>query len=473
MEQPEITVLSGSGVPPGSAARIAWLAFSDQHLSAGPMTDIRQYKPFWTRVALVIKAKWSAAHAYEIISVPNPLEDFWYDGEFADCVATFGEKHCAAEKAVGVSNGDTFDPFAVTHDGEVEDPDDEDSQVVKMIKIIAAHRRFIEAIRAHIRLPNGYWVFVKGNHDQSLDLDGVQQVIIDYLTDGDPLLAAKIFFADKKVAYEYFEEGVLFKHGNDAEPHNAIKPETSIVTERFGVKLKRPMMNKPIGSELAIRLSNRIKIRNALVGRTRKERIVWLNAILFKWLWGLFSGRILVLFYVWLLSHPSWTRVKTSFQGIWSTIDPYEVKPYAEKERERTGAKVVVMGHNHTADKDEWYLNSGTWTKQFRIEGEDEHPFAKHLFKIAFATFTLFGVMATFLPQYVDPEDRFRWLVGIAIALSSFPTVRGIFHLFTKEPKVIEDPKLTFVEIALLADGELKKDLLIYDQVTREIREYI
>lgn len=460
-----------------SSAKYAWIEFSDMHLGSGSFEEYRRGLPLRQKLGLIARGRFREAFVTRLEPVVNPLEDFYYDVQFGRVLDGFRSRHAGAERCTLVLNGDCFDPLAVAHDGRIEDPNDESAQVGKARKIARGHPAYFEAIRRHVMLPNCHVVIIPGNHDQHLDFLGVQRVYLDAMTGGDPALKARVIIADcrHRRPHEWFEDGLLFKHGHCAEPFNGVDPKTSIMNRRFGIKLKEPLLNKPIGSDMAVRISNRIKQKNALVGRVRKESQVWLHAIRHDWWWGVYhAGTALLLFNLSELRKLSWTRLKAAAQAVRGTIEPYPVKPHARKLFEQMpGTEIVVCGHDHHAAKEGWYINAGTWTRQYRIDESKNHPFARHLLKTALWTFALFGVLAVVAPQFVDTERPMRWLIGIAIALAALPTVRGIIKVFTVKPEITEDPLLTFVTIERGRDGQLRKDVMIYDYVTHEIREYL
>jgi len=310
--------------------------------------------------------------------VDNWLEEFHYDGEFANFLDLICERYRDCGTLRLRLLGDIFDPLTVSWKGQYQDPLYEDVAEAKLRRIIAGHPTFIQSLARFVARPNCRLDFFAGNHDLFLVWPKVQQLLRVVLANGDADLNSKIRFVDHLQCFRLKEQGVLYEHGNKAEPHNSVKPKDAIVTEVLGQELKHPILNAPYGNYMFVDMVIRLKYGNPLVGSVRSDKRVWNYAFRYRWVWGLRTGVLLLWHFIY--SHflaIADIRRKATFRRIldivaWTTSNQ-SVDQYAEQLLERNpDVKVVALGHSHnkrclTSDKGT-YLNVGNWSRSYRLE---------------------------------------------------------------------------------------------------------
>ncbi|MEY4744894.1 MAG: hypothetical protein RL272_839 [Candidatus Parcubacteria bacterium] len=486
---------------------------SDMHLSAGKVLQVRVKRSLSHRVRRWMKGLFAGVDSPAVVEVPNPLEDFVYDDIFAAFVARVVATYGRADTLRIRLMGDVFDPLAVTWNGSLSDPPFEAAAAFKMRKIIRGHAAFFDALAGFIRLPNAKLDVFVGNHDQFLCWPKVQHEVVRRLAGGDSAAAAKIRFVDQSMGFEDFDRGVLYDHGMNAEAHNTIDPRTAILTDHFGKPLKRPVLNKPLGSHMTVTLANRLKLKNPLIGRMPTEWDIWLHAAKHQWAWGVFAGFALLWMLVYNQLFAFWdirrkTGLLTVLRVVIATTKHNPVDTYAEKAfRRREGARVVVLGHSHIPRRvtgpDGTYINTGTWAMKLRFV----HPtFAcrwtrfrwlevvwltiRHFLKTGELAFTrqltkLLGFVAAVAAGVVFlltsfPRNGFHVLsydlldlklpVGILLV---FLVVAGLFRIFAIKPDLADDTQFTFGLVRHGKDGGLQADLMRYMPHEDAIRDYV
>lgn len=513
MDKPE----NADIVPPGVHAEEGDRPFeevnvvvSDMHLSAGKTLTVRARHTFRYKAARLVRRIRGHAEPPDVVEVPNPLEDFLYDDVFAAFVNHLVRRFEGADVLRLRLMGDVFDPLAITWQGRLVDPPFETVAVRKMRAVIAGHPGFFDALALFVRGPNAKLDLFVGNHDQFLAWPRVQREIVRRVAGDDLAAASRIRFVDQSMDFEETSRDVLYYHGMNADPHNRMDPKQTLLTELFGKRMKRPVLNQPLGSHMTVELASRIKLFNELVGRTHSERDVWIDAIKRRWSWGVYAGLMLAWFlYNQLFStfdHRRRTKVTTILEVILSMFRKNPVDGYAAKLlRQREGVRVVVLGHSHVARRvtgpEGTYLNTGTWShtvklvwptfdlrwKRFRwlelawrtllhFLRTGELRFARQMTKLlgfvaGIAAACAYLMMSFTQNGFGDLSPTLTVLkvpVGILLV---FYVIKGLFGIFAVKPDVVDATRFTFALVTHGHDGRLTADLMEYvpdEDVVRE-----
>lgn len=487
------------------------IVLSDLHLSEGKTLIRTETLPFARRMWRWIRSLIGPVEPLREIEEKNPLEDFPHDEIFDAFVHKISERYAGMPVLRLRLMGDAFDPLAVTWKGKFIDHPFEYVAEDKIRRIIEGHRVFFDALVRFLHLPNTQLDLFVGNHDQFLVWPAVQDMIRNRLCGEDPSLLAKLRFVDQDMNFTDVHRRVLYYHGMNAEPSNTINAEDCILYTRFGVKLDRPVLNMPLGSYMTIRVVNKIKMKNPLVGRLHNVASVWVNAALHRWGWNVYAGAALFWTFVhsqllafWNIRRKSkfWLTVKIVF----ATIVDDSVGRYANKMlKDRDDVDVVVMGHDHRWRRQSGaagtYINTGSWALMFDLV-EPEFPrlwkrfrrieklwrgllhflqtgeirFAAQLTKLI-GFITLVAAMSTFLAVSFPAEEG--WMIwGMHISgfkipmgiLLVFVLLSGVIRIFAVKPKVVTSLKLTFARIKHTEDKGLQADLMEYLPEEGQIR---
>ncbi|MEA3249018.1 MAG: hypothetical protein U9Q03_01525 [Patescibacteria group bacterium] len=442
----------------------------------------------------------------KIEDIENPLEGFLFDSEFSDFLDLMTERYGSTDAIRLKLLGDTFDPLTVTWQGRYEDPPYEHVGLDKMKRIIAGHPVFFGALARFAGRSNHRIDIFVGNHDLFLAWPSVRELLLKHVSGGDSGLLSRIRIIDHSQSFEEVDKQVLYVHGMDAEPHNEIDPKKAVVTDVLGVKLQKPILNAPYGSYMFVDLGIPLKLHNKYLGRLREDRDVWKHAARRQWLWGLYALIRLIWHFIYAHFFSFWDfRRKASTRKILdivlATMTKHPVDKYALRLlKERECARVVVLGHSHKwkrdSGKDGTYLNTGTWTVSYRMFEREfelswkrlqrfepywrtlqhffrtgEVRFASRMIRFA-ASLTAIAILGTFVAGGFWPIDSFQLKVmgGIAIV---FMGLVMTFRLFSVEPRLVDDTKLTFGLIRHFDDGTLKADLMEYLPDEKDFRECV
>lgn len=502
--------LSGADAGPSRTEEVD-VVVSDLHLSAGKVLRVRAKHTFRYEMTRLARRLWNGSEPVEVIEVPNPLEDFPHDAVFEAFVAKIASLYGGAGVLRFRLMGDTFDPLAMTWKGSLRDPPYETVGVRKMRIVIQGHARFFDALARLVRMPNAHLDVFVGNHDQFISWPRVQREIVRRIAGGEEAAAARIRFIDQSRDYEDQDRGVLYYHGMNSEPHNGIDPKTAILTDRFGLKLKRPILNKPLGSHMAIDLAAHLKLKNQLVGRLPLERDIWKDALKHKWGWGFYAG-VMVIWFLYVQFFAVWdyrrkTGLGTVLKVIGATLHKNPVDEYAAKQfRRREGVRVIVMGHSHVPRRmtgpDGTYINTGSWAQRLRLVWPTlactwprfrrievlwrnllhffktgKIPFADKLGKIIGYAAAI-GLLVTYLFMSFSKNDGFgdwsvtlhqlKFAAGVILAIVM---LKGVLRFFAVTPEVEDDSQFTFALVRRGPDGALSADLMEYlpkDGIIRE-----
>lgn len=500
------TGAAGIGEPSGTPVlEEANIVVSDMHLGEGPVIRYRRRsRVFGLRVG---------RREQHPVTMPNPLEDFPFDNEFAAFLAHQRDGFRDARILRVRLMGDVFDPLAVTMDGKFKDLPYEAVGLLKMRKIIQGHPAYFDALAEFIRDENARLDIFVGNHDLFLVWKTVQREIVRRLAGDDRVLQDRIRFIDRKFDYQVKERDVLYYHGMNAEPHNMCDAKTAILTNRFGTKLKHPVLNMPYGSYMTLALVNFLKLRNPLIGRIREEKELWTHALRFKWGWGLYAGFMLLWHFIYSQVFAFWDfRRKSSFKNTIATVLSTTVKnpvdKYAMKLLKQEGVRVVVLGHSHTwrrvSSSDGTYINTGSWSLTYRLE-EPKVELTWGMFpKVEFwwrATTRFFrtgeirffprlkriivwaAIVATLVSYLVlsFPNNPQPWLVGLSLqdlkipfaVLLGFMVLGGLFRFLAVPPTAVNDSRFTFGLIRHYSNGDLKADTKEWVPSERSVKECV
>ncbi len=305
----------------------------------------------------------------------NPLEEFESDTEFLAFVAEINERTRNVPMVRLILLGDTFDSQAVLFCGRNDDTPYETVHRYKIRRIMKAHPVFFDALKEFLSRPGRSIDFFIGNHDFFLEWKSVQKIIVNRVSPAHP----------EKIRFLYKEEcrGVHYFHGN-FEPHSAIKPTQIYLTERFGIKLKRPLLNYPYGTFLTVELTNKLKRKNRLIGRLRTHEPIWRESLFRDWGFGFYALAVLLWNFLYNRFFAFWdirrkAQLGTTLRIVLWTITGYDLEEYARRIfDESPDTQVVIAGHDHEAAratvsrgrKKGTYINTGTWTKFFDVADE-------------------------------------------------------------------------------------------------------
>ncbi len=497
---------------------------SDLHLSAGKTLLVRVRHTWRFKVRRLVKMLRGLAEPPDVVEAENPLEDFLFDGEFVafldKIVESFGRARVLRLRLMG----DCFDPLAVTWRGKMADPPFESVGAYKMRQIIRGHGRYFDALAAFVRLPNARLDVFVGNHDQFLCWTAVQRLLLRRVAGYDPVRRGRVRFIDQSVGFTDSHRGIEYYHGMNAEPHNVIDPRNAILFERFGLRLKHPMLNKPLGSDMSVGLANRIKLQNSHVGRLRSEKEIWSYAAKFKWMWAvlaafhlaahLLSNQVSVL-WDWrrktgflMLFRMMLDKLRESIAVVVSTTQRNPVDAYAEREmRRRPEVRLFVLGHSHSPRLVQGlggsYLNTGTWSKKLRFVYPTFEYRWRHFRTVEVLWYSLRHFLSTGKFSYGRQLTKLIGFIGMAAAMSAFLltsfarnrfhvlwydlldfklpvgimlvffVLGGIFRIFAVKPHEVDDTRLTFGLVRHGKDGSLCVDLKEYQPGTDSLRDYV
>ena len=526
MDTPDSVSMNGADASPDASFPYdeVEVIVSDQHLGAGRTLQVRVRHTWGFKLQSLLKALRGHAEPPDVIDVANPLEDFLFDGEFAAFLKKIAESFGDARVLRLRLMGDCFDPLAVTWRGQMSDPPYEGVGAYKMRAIIRGHRRYFDALAAFVRRPNARLDVFVGNHDQFLCWPSVQRLLLRRVAGGDAATRDRIRFVDQSMDFTDSHRGVEYYHGMNCEPHCSVDPRNAILFERFGRMLKRPVLNKPLGSEMTVDLANRIKLQNSHVGRLRSEKEIWRYAARFKWMWSvfavfhlvshLFSNQVAV-FWDWrrrtgvlMLFRMMLGKLRETVAVIASTTRHNPVDAYAERELlRRPDVRLFVLGHSHSPrlvqGTDGAYLNTGTWAKTLQFVyptfeyrwrlfrpvevfwhslrhflSTGKFSFVKQLTKLVGFVGTAAAMLAFLLTSFSKNRFHFLWYdlvdfklpVGILLV---FFLIAGIFRIFAVKPMEVDDTRLTFGLVRHGKDGSLSVDLKEYHPETDSLRDYV
>ena len=480
------------------------IVVSDTHLGEGRRVRVeydgrRGIGRAWRALARVVLRQGD-----KFQEIDNPLDDFQLDSEFADFLDMMGERYAGADSVRLRLLGDIFDPLIVAWQGRYVDPPYESVGAYKMIRIIEGHTPFFDALGRFIRRANCRIDVFTGNHDLFLAWPSVRALLLDRICGGNPELLGKVDFVDHKHGFRTLDKGVLYEHGNNAEAHNRVDPENAVVRDVLGVTLRQPILNAPYGSYMCVDLAIPLKLRNGLVGRLREDRRVWTHAFRHRWLWGAYALVRLIWHFIYAHFFAFWDfRRKANSRKILdivlATTTKNPVDRYAmQLLRERDDARVVVLGHSHhwrrLSSAHGTYLNTGNWTVAYRMyQREFERTWKslewlepywrslRHFFRTGEMRFAsrmirFTGVLAfiaalsTFAIFGLWPLDTLQ-VKALAVILLIFVVVAGVFKMFSVEPKIVDDTRLTFGLIRHRKDGSLQADLMEYLPEEKDFRE--
>lgn len=477
---------------------VRYVSASDQHLSEGRFIMEEERLSFMERLRRKLRGQ-----EIGVVQAENPLEDFPHDEEFSAFIDHLLEECSKFARTTLVLNGDNFDFLAVRWNGKFKasEIEYEYEGVEKMRVIFEGHPVYFDALARFIAAENTELVILPGNHDQQLIWPDVQRLFAWRIAGNDRSRRVRVIFVEEDErepgAYRFERDGLLFEHGNNADPINAFPPKC-IRQPRFGRGKGLPYMEMNFGARWAEAV-NQMKLRNEKIGRNHHEEgsHVWIHALLYSWSWCR-TAAYWFLVTVFRLILPFWTegwlrRIRLVSTVLLSTI--WEDKGATDRWLERlrrtyVNAKVIVHGHTHAASRrtvvvDDGSkrtvtdINSGTWIRMIRMLWPTfprtwtyvrwlELPVRAfgHFLKtgkISYArktiqiiwTLTVAAALILFLVANfpdtgyelfwnIQPSD-IRWPFGILLTFLFFSAVIRIFAL-----KPEEEPfkKLTFADVS-------------------------
>lgn len=491
-------IANGGPLPSPVSDEETVIVVSDLHMSEGVGAEIIG-RPSWpVRAWQDIKRFWLGWESHRDIHKKNPLEDFPDDGpwvSFLDLLlAVYGQVPRLTLKLLG----DTFDPHAVSWRGAMTDSPFESVGVRKMHKIIAGHPRFFDALASFIRRPNCRLDIFAGNHDLFLVWPRVRRIIIRRLAGRDREARQRIRFIDQEHSFRELDRGVLYYHGMDAETQNTVDPRTVILRPKFGWFKGQALLNEPYGSLMNVRVVNRIKSYNPLIGRLVNYRGLLRNAAVRRWGWLFYTAFRFIWHFALTLIKGTVVGRRVGLSGILrfvgETITNDAVDRYARRLLRRDGRfKTVILGHSHdwrrVTTPDGTYINTGTWTLMFELArssieyrwrrwrpvewlwrswlaflhvGEDGFmtQVAKFVIWVAAALGAAFAYLVL------------EWPVTATVLLVTV-VLSGVLRLFWPRPGVVTAQRFTFALVRHGPGGKLDVDLMEYLPASGSFRECV
>lgn len=283
----------------------------------------------------------------------NPLEDFRKDTKFVE----FLEHHTTGEfqgaQVELVINGDFFDMLQVRSHAESPYEILESVAVYKIRRILKGHPLVINALKKFI--DQGHSIkYIWGNHDAGIWWPEVRKEIHE-------AISPKIDFMLEP--YEF--DGVRIEHGHQYEIIHHFDVDNMFL-ERKG----RVILNFPFGSFFVAGFLVPLKERRSYMSQVVpfSKYLRW--GLIFDFWFTVLQGFRAALFFIKMrfVFHPfRFTRISKTFKILYQLMKRPVFRGIAHGILQETGAKILIMGHNHEATHRHYrdgtqYVNTGTWT---------------------------------------------------------------------------------------------------------------
>lgn len=341
---------------------------------------------------------------YHPLGVPmnNTQHDHVLDVYFYDFINWIlqNTNHCSEVKLI--LNGDMFDFSAVSlPDEDISLPYEEDA-VAKFQIIMRAHPVFFMALAKFCTADNTAVELVIGNHDFPLNWPAIQEMLVQKISPDNP---AKVhFLAEQTVNATYNRHG-------ESEPHTKTNHKKPIITaveiSKLPIALKygnldlarRDVLDVSISHYLSSDLMYHLKKCNYLIARMHIHKFVWKNGVKYIGIKSWYRSRWFFFYGVYYLARTMFKYVfrakfwhikkefaltkllkvlHWSFTGVFSGHTPRDsaIKILHTKEE----VDCVVYSHEHECTfevmeiggKIKTYINTGTWTPQFREKSKKQ-----------------------------------------------------------------------------------------------------
>ncbi len=510
----------------GLRRKARYVSVSDQHLSEGAFIMEEERLSSWERLRRRMRGE-----EIPVARVANPLEDFPHDEEFSAFMDRLCEEASGYDRTTLVLNGDNYDFLAVRWNGrfKASEIEYEYEGVEKMRVIIEGHPVYFDALARFLARPDTEIVFLPGNHDQQLIWPEVQRLIAWRIGGIDPGRRARVVFVDEDErehgVFRFERDGLLFEHGNNADPINSTPPKC-IRHPRFGRGKGLPYMEMNFGARWSEAV-NQMKLRNEKIGRNHyaEGSHVWIHALLYSWGWCR-TAAYWFLVTVFRLILPFWTEGWLRRMGLVSAVlvstiweDKGAMDRWLERiRRAKPGVKVIVHGHTHAAGRrtevvDDGSkrtvtdINTGTWISMIRVTWPSfplmwarfrwlefllrafgrflrtgKISNASKIIRIAWMVTVAAALVLFLLANFpeagndlfwnISPND-IRWPIGIVLTFVLFAA--GI-RIFAERPDEQVFRKLTFADISYgvtETPGEDGKTLRTFDSLRADCMEWI
>ena len=337
------------------------------------------------------------------VRMDDTQNDYVLDIIFADFIdwVLANTGHCPEVRLH--PNGDTFDFSAIGLPGKgLPFPYEEDA-IAKLKMIMAAHTVFFDSLAKFCSAGNTRLKFFVGNHDLQLSWPSVQKMLTERISPQNP---EKISFL-----HEEYDHGTYTRHGED-EPHTKINHAKPIITAMEIAKLPeiiktgkinsalRDVLDVSMGHYLNADLMYNLKKYNYLIGRMHVHDFVWIDGvkrIFFKsWFrsrWFFFYGAYYLLrtFYRYAFRVKFWhIKMKLglmkilrvlywTFTGVLSGHTPKDSAIKILHKQEDVDCVLYSHEHRYASEvleingQTKTYINTGTWTPQFK-EKQTKEP---------------------------------------------------------------------------------------------------
>ena len=285
----------------------------------------------------------------------NPLEDFRKDEKFVEMLDHYTtHPEFKGAKLELVINGDFFDILMVRTSSMTPYEIIEPIAVHKIKRIIKGHPKVIGRLKKFIEEQGHPIKYIWGNHDAGIWWPAVQLEIKD-------AISQKIEFLF--VPYEF--DGVRIEHGHQYEIMNHFD-ESNMFLKVKG----RPVLNYPFGSFFVAGFLAPLRLRRSYITQVIpfSKFIRW--ALVFDFWFALVQGTRAMWFFFKMrfIYHPlRFAKISKTFRILYELFNRPKFAKIAPEILKKTGAKILLMGHNHQATHRFYrngtqYVNTGTWT---------------------------------------------------------------------------------------------------------------
>jgi UDP-2,3-diacylglucosamine pyrophosphatase LpxH len=302
----------------------------------------------------------------------NFLEDFHADKELVDFLLYFSSGAFADREVELIINGDFLDFLAVPYVRYYDDEFwSEQAALDKLKMIIEAHAEVFDAMEKFMRAPSKKIVYVIGNHDAEMVLEGPREHFLSLFTDGVRAHLSILLNADG----EYWPvPGVLVKHGHEYELAHHFHPQDSVVTDERGRRYFLP----PWGSYYVTRVINRFKQDRGYINSVRPIRKFLIHGLAYDMVFTL-RFMFATVFYFLMVRFIYTFRQGNDFKSVLKKL-AQELKLFQDFESltedflaEREDVRALIVGHSHDPTYRVYphgavFINTGTWTRMVNLD---------------------------------------------------------------------------------------------------------
>ncbi len=283
----------------------------------------------------------------------NPLEDFRKDDKFVEFLEYYRKGHYEKEHVELIINGDFFDMLQARTTSRTPYEIFESVAVYKIRRILKGHPKVIAGLQAFLKT-GGRITYMWGNHDAGLWWPAVQKEI-------HKAISSEIRFL--LVPYEF--DGVRVEHGHQYEVVHHFDVDNMFL-ERKG----RTILNYPFGSFFVAGFLVPLKIKRYYISQVVPFSKFLRWGLIFDFWFTVTQGVRAVLFFIKMrfIFHPfRFAKMSKTLKIIYEAMNRPLFHQIAPEVLEKSGMKILVMGHNHQAAHRHYrngtqYVNTGTWT---------------------------------------------------------------------------------------------------------------